>query len=187
MQKRWIILFVLFFARTTMAFQFQSVAALSPLVMDSLALSIVDIGFLIGLYLGPGVIVAVLGGSVASIFGDKRVVIASLSMMALGSILILQAETYPWLVVGRILSGIGGVVVNVLMTKMVIDWFAGRDVATAMAIFLSSWPMGIGLALVILPWLAQGAGLSGAWMGVTVVTAVALAMCTSCSLSGLPL
>ena len=66
MQKRWIILMVLFFARTTMAFQFQSVAALSPLITESLAITLVDIGLLIGLYLGPGIIVAVLGGSMAA-------------------------------------------------------------------------------------------------------------------------
>ena len=78
LQNRWIILFVLFFARTAMAFQFQSIAALSPLMIDSLLLSITEIGLLIGLYLGPGVIVAILGGSVASVFGDKRIVVVSL-------------------------------------------------------------------------------------------------------------
>lgn len=176
LQKRWIILFVLFFARTTMAFQFQSVAALSPLMIDSLLLSIVDIGLLIGLYLGPGVIVAVLGGSIASVFGDKRVVVVSLILMFLGSVLVFQATSFGGLVAGRIMAGIGGVVVNVLMTKMVIDWFARHNLATAMAIFISSWPMGIGLALVTLPWLADHSGLSGAWAGVAVLTALALVL-----------
>ena len=75
MINRWTILFVLFFARTVMAFQFQSVAALSPFIVDSLAISIADIGILIGLYLGPGVLVAIPGGTIAARFGDKRVVV----------------------------------------------------------------------------------------------------------------
>ncbi len=159
-----------------MAFQFQSVAALSPMLIDSFILSIVDIGLLIGLYLGPGVIVALLGGSVASVFGDKRVVAASLILMLLGSVLIVEATTLNGLIIGRVMSGIGGVVVNVLMTKMVIDWFATRDIATAMALFISSWPMGIGIALVVLPWLASNNGLTGAWVSVAMVTAVALVL-----------
>ena len=65
-------------------------------------------------------------------------------------------------------------VVNVLMTKMVIDWFAGCNLAAAMAIFISSWPMGIGLALVTLPWLAGQGGLDWAWAFVALVIAVAL-------------
>src|SRR5215471_17570384 len=31
---------------------------------------------------------------------------------------------------------------------MVLDWFAGREIVTAMAILISSWPLGIGLSLI---------------------------------------
>ncbi|MCG6560862.1 hypothetical protein MB818_21915, partial [Ruegeria sp. 1NDH52C] len=85
MPKRWVVLFVLFFARTVMAIQFQSVAALSPFIMDSLAITLTEIGILIGLFSGPGIIVAVAGGAVASWFGDKRTVIASLVLMVVGA------------------------------------------------------------------------------------------------------
>ncbi len=90
--------------------------------------------------------------------------------------MVAQASTLNWLLVGRIVSGIGGVVVNVVMTKMVFDWFAGRKIATAMAIFISSWPMGIGLALLILPGLAGIGGLGLAWTGVTIATSLALVL-----------
>ena len=71
-------------------------------------------------------------------------------------------------------------VVNVVMTKMVIDWFAGRNIATAMAIFISSWPMGIALALVLLPWLAARGGLDLAWFCVTAASGIALVLFTLC-------
>src|SRR4030095_1960143 len=44
----------------------------------------------------------------------------------------------------------GGVLLNVILTKMVADWFAGRELATAMSVMLTSWPVGIGLALATL-------------------------------------
>jgi MFS family permease len=174
MQIRWLILFVLFFARTTMAFQFQSVAALSPLIIDSLAFTLVDIGLLIGLYLGPGVVVATLGGTVAAWLGDKRIVVSSLVLMVAGGVIVAYSTTLPWAMTGRVVSGTGGIVINVLMTKMVIDWFAGRNIATAMAIFISSWPLGIALALLILPSLADVGGLKMAWASVTIATVAAL-------------
>ncbi len=174
MPMRWVILAVLFFARTAMAFQFQSIAALSPFIMDSLAIDLTDIGLLIGLYMGPGIIVAVAGGAVATWFGDKRTVIASLVLMVVGALIVAYAATLGWAIAGRIVSGAGGVVINVLMTKMVIDWFVGRGVSTALAIFISSWPVGIALSLLILPALAASGGLRTAWMALTVGTAFAL-------------
>ena len=52
------------------------------------------------------------------------------------------------------ISGLGAVFVNVLMTKMVTDWFAGREIVAAMAFFVSSWPLGIALGLIAFPPLA---------------------------------
>ncbi len=174
MPMRWIILLVLFLVRTVMAFQFQSVAALSPFIMENLAITLTDIGVLIGLYLGPGIIVAGVGGAVATWFGDKRTVIASLVLMVLGGVMVAYASTLGWAVAGRVVSGVGGVVINVLMTKMVIDWFAGRNVSTALGIFISSWPLGIALALLVLPALAASADLALAWTVVVVTTLLAL-------------
>ena len=174
MQMCWIILFVLFFARTVMAFQFQSVAALSPLIIDSLAVTLADIGLLIGLYLGPGVVVAVGGGAVAARFGDKRTVIVSLGLMVAGGVMVAQATTLEVAIGGRVVSGVGGVVINVLMTKLVVDWFATRGLSTALAIFISSWPLGIALSLLVLPTLAARGGLDLAWSVLTVLTIAAL-------------
>lgn len=174
MPMRWVILFVLFFARTVMAIQFQSVAALSPFIMDSLVITLMQIGVLIGLYSAPGIIVAVAGGAVASWFGDKRTVNASLVLMVVGAAIFMTTTTLAWAVAGRIISAVGGLVLNVLMTKMVIDWFAGRNVSTALAIFISSWPFGIALGLLILPPIATNADLRTAWIALTILTVAAL-------------
>jgi predicted MFS family arabinose efflux permease len=73
---------------------------------------------------------------------------------------------------GRLISGIGAILFNVLMTKMVADWFAGKEIITAMAIFVNSWPAGIGLALLTQP------GISSAlnWSAVFHISAATSAM-----------
>ena len=174
MRNRWTILAVLFLARTAMGFQFQSIGALSPLLVDSYGLSLADIGFLIGLYLAPGVVVAIPGGAIAGRFGDKRIVGLSMGLMFLGSVLIAWAPTWGLLVAGRLLAGVGGVALNVVMTKMVIDWFVGREISTAMSIFINSWPLGIALALFALPIISAAGGLQLAWITVLASITVAL-------------
>jgi len=51
--QRWRILGALTFARTSIGFQFQSVAPLAPLVSGELGLDNTELGWLIGLYAPP--------------------------------------------------------------------------------------------------------------------------------------
>ncbi|SIT91297.1 hypothetical protein SAMN05421665_3311 [Yoonia rosea] len=67
---RGLILAILFFARLTMAFQFQAVAALSPLLMEAFSIGLADIGFLIGLYFAPGILFALGAGPAMTLPGD---------------------------------------------------------------------------------------------------------------------
>ena len=145
-----------------MAFQFQSVASLSPAIMKAYGVGLGDIGLLISLYLAPGIAFALPGGEVGRRFGDKRVVLFGLFLMVAGGLLMAFAPTWHWQIAGRIVAGIGGVVLNVLMSKMVTDWFAGKEIATAMAIFVNSWPAGIALCLFLLPAIAAAKGIAAA-------------------------
>ncbi len=142
------------FARTVMGFQFQTVAALSSPLIVEFHLSYAALGTLVGLYLLPGIAVALPGGLIAQRFGDKRVVCTGLAAMALGSAAMALSDNTAVLTAGRILSGCGAVFLNVLVTKMVTDWFQGKEIVTALGVLVSSWPLGIALALLSLPALA---------------------------------
>jgi MFS family permease len=78
-----------------------------------------------------------------------------------------MSSTWEMQIGGRLLAGVGGVILNVLMSKMVTDWFADKEIATAMGIFVNSWPVGIALALVILPPIAEASNLTAALLFVT--------------------
>jgi predicted MFS family arabinose efflux permease len=150
MENRWIILAVLFFVRTVLGLQFQSVASVSPFLIDVLDIDYTRLGMLIGLYQLPGIVLAFPGGLLGKRFGDKRVVITALVLMAIGGLIMGLNDSYALTIGGRLLSGMGGIFLNVLLTKMVADWFAGKEIITAMAILMSSWPFGISLGLVSL-------------------------------------
>jgi predicted MFS family arabinose efflux permease len=151
LRNRWGILAVLFAVRLTMGFQFQSVAAVAPLLERELGVSLADIGVLIGLYFAPGVALALPGGAIGQKFGDKSTVLGALLLMLAGELAMALSASWGVQIAGRLIAGAGGVMLNVQMTKMVTDWFAGREIATAMAIFVNSWPAGVAIALLTLP------------------------------------
>ncbi|MFK0691688.1 CynX/NimT family MFS transporter [Mesorhizobium sp. IMUNJ 23033] len=178
MRSRWTILAVLFVARTAMAFQFQSVAAVAPLVGDSIGVSLADIGILIGLYLAPGVALALPGATIGQRYGDKATVLAGLLMMLAGEMLMTSSTFWSLQISGRLIGGTGGVLLNVLMTKMVADWFAGREIATALAIYINSWPAGIAIALILLPAIGTAFGMTAVGIAVSVLIIVSLGLMT---------
>ena len=83
MRNRWGVLAVLFTVRLTVAFQFQSVAAVAPLLGREFRLGLADIGLLIGLYFTPGVAIALPGGAVGKKFGDRNTVLLALAVTRL--------------------------------------------------------------------------------------------------------
>jgi MFS family permease len=151
MQNRWGVLGLLFLVRTTMAFQFEAVAAISPVLQRDFGVGLGEIGTLIGLYLLPGVVIALPGGAVGRLLGDRRSVLVACSIMFLGNTIMAFSDVWAVQIAARLLSGSGGVILNVITSKMVADWFAQREMSTAMALFLNSWPFGIAVALLVLP------------------------------------
>src|ERR1700741_3926707 len=158
MGNRWFVLGLLFAVRLTMAFQFQSVASVAPLLERAFGFGLADIGVLIGLYFAPGIALAIPGGAIGQRFGDRRTVLAALLLMVIGEMAMALSAAWSIQIAGRLVSGAGGVMLNVQMTKMVADWFVGREIATAMAIFVNSWPAGIALSLISLPVIGTALG-----------------------------
>lgn len=147
-RNRWTVLAVLFLARTAMAVQFQSVGSLGPILAHDLALDYAAIGTLIGLYMLPGVVIALPGGVLMQRFGATTIALAGLAGMAAGGALMGTTTSFTALIAGRLVSGTGAVLLNVALTKMTADWFVGREIVTAMSVLIASWPFGIALALI---------------------------------------
>jgi cyanate permease len=176
MEQRWQALAVLTAARTSMGFQFQSLAAASPVLVPDLGLGYADLGTLIGLYFLPGIVIALPGGALGRRFGDRNVVALGLVLMALGGLLSRLADGFALLAAGRLIAGIGAVLLNVLMAKMITDWFAGREIVLAMGIFVNSFPIGVGLAVMVLGGVATALGWPAALGASTAFALAALAL-----------
>jgi MFS family permease len=115
------------------------------------------------------------GGAIGKRYGDKLVVMTGLALMTVGGLIMTFSLTWRLELLGRLLAGVGGVLLNVLMSKMVTDWFAGKEIATAMAIFVNSWPVGIAMALILLPPIAGSGGVSSAFLFTSALVALGMA------------
>jgi len=166
---RWLMLAVIFLTRTSMGFQFQSIAALTPFVVPAFELSYAQVGLLMGLFMLPGVVIALPGGLLGQRFGSLRVVIAGLGLMIVGGMIVSYSGGLHSAALGRSVGGVGGVLVNIMLARMVAGWFRERELQTAMGLMLSAWPFGMALALVILGPLAAATS----WRIAEYVTVVA--------------
>ena len=166
------VLAVLAFARIAMGFQFQAVASVSPFLVDEFGIDYASVGTLIGLFLLPGLVLALPGGFLGRRFGEKRMVLGGLALMTAGGAISAVGDTYSMLVAGRLITGIGVVLQFVLMTKMLADWFSGKELILAMSLYLNGWPIGIGLALVT----QVGLATAYSWRTVFLVTALLCAL-----------
>ncbi|MDH5356117.1 MAG: MFS transporter [Gammaproteobacteria bacterium] len=172
--RRWIILLVLFIARTSLAFQVQSVTSISTFLINDLQLGLSEIGTLVGLIMLPGIFIALPSGFIGHWYSGKQFVLTGLILMVLGGFVSTVADSYAWMVVARIISGIGVVLNIVYMAKMTTDWFAGKEIATAMSVLVTSWPLGFALGQVFQPEMAAHWG----WRVVPLSTSI---ICLACA------
>jgi MFS family permease len=172
MANRWVALAIVFVTRTSMGFQFQAVASVAPLMIADLGLSYAQLGTLVGIYMLPGAFFALPGGVIGQRLGERRVVVAGLALMVAGGVLTASATSFAGAATGRIVSGIGAVLMNILLARLTSDWFAGKELSTALSVMLTSWPVGLGLATATLGGVAAGSG----WRWSITTTAIAAAI-----------
>ena len=153
---RWAMLGVIFLTRASLGFQFQSIAALTTFLVPAFELTYAEVGLLMGLFMLPGVVIALPGGLLGQRFGSLRVVVAGLVLMVVGGTVVSYGGGLHTAALGRAIGGVGGVLVNIMLARMVADWFRERELQTAMGLMLSAWPFGMALALVILGPVAEG-------------------------------
>jgi MFS family permease len=96
--------------------------------------------------------------------------------MLAGSAMMAAAASWNIQIAGRLLAGAGSVILSVQLTKMLTDWFAGKEIATAMAILVNSWPLGIAVCLLVLPWIGTQYGIGAAHLGVAAFAAGGLVL-----------
>tara|TARA_R110000787_G_scaffold59662_5_gene135066 strand:+ start:2269 stop:3477 length:1209 start_codon:yes stop_codon:yes gene_type:complete len=155
MAIRWRILLLLFFARVGLGLQFQTLGSVSNNLIDAFGLDYTEIGTLIGLFMLPGLFLAIPAGLSGRYFSDRVLGAAGMISLAVGGLLSGIAPDSSVVGLGRLISGVGFLFSTLYFTKMITDWFAGKEIATAMSVLVMSWPFGIAIGQIGHEWLAE--------------------------------
>ena len=145
MLKDWGFVAALTLARMAFGFQFQSLASLGPELTARFGLDYASLGTLIGLYMVPGIIVALPGGLLGRRFGAGPLVGVGLGLMAVGGSLGALLFSPGGIAAGRLVAGVGAVTLVVMQGKMVSDRFTGKRFMPVMGLLIGAFPLGVGL------------------------------------------
>jgi len=151
---RWSILALLFVCRASLGLQFQTLGSVADPLVAQFGFGYTEIGTLIGLFMLPGLLLSMPAGWAGRHASDRQLVTTGLLLMALGGGVAALAQSFGQLAIGRLVSGAGFVFATLYFTKMVIDWFGGLELATALGILVMSWPFGIAAGQLGHAWLA---------------------------------
>jgi predicted MFS family arabinose efflux permease len=172
--RRWLVLVAAVFSFFAIGATFFVVPPLVPELVASFGLSHLQIGLLMGAISFPAVVIAIPVGLAVDRWRPRRAGLASLSLMVAGAVLFATAPSFPVLFAGRLLFGIGGLVVNLLLARLLTAAFAGRELALAMGIFMATYPASMIAVFSLQPVLLGGFGLRGELLLLAALAALAI-------------
>jgi predicted MFS family arabinose efflux permease len=172
--RRWLILastVVSFFA---VGVTFFAVPPLATELATRFGLSHFAIGVLMGAIGVPAILLSIPLGAAVDRWPARAAGNISLALMLLGAILFALAPGYGVLLVGRIIFGLGGLVINLLLARLVTTAFAGRELSLAMGIFNACYPASMIIMFSLHPRLLALLGWRGELMGLAFVVLIAI-------------
>ena len=149
LRGRWAALAAVALARAAFGFQFQALPALAPALKADLGLGLAEIGALTGLYMAPGLAVAVAGGALLQCIGVRELLAAGLACMVAAGLLAALSSDLGVQAGARVMGGFGAAAATVAGIKGAADWFPLRELSLANSLSGAAQPFGIGCALAL--------------------------------------
>jgi len=174
--RPWLILASIALARAGFGYQYQTVASLGPELIQLFRLDYADLGTLIGTFMLLGAFLALPLGLLARRIGDRLVLGVGIGPMVVGPVISAAAVDPAGIGLGRSIAGAGAVAMIVLQNKVIADWFSGRRFMWAISVSVAAYPIGVGLAQLVLPPLVRGLGWQAAFLSNAVPMAVTLVL-----------
>lgn len=164
-------------SRIAFGYQFQTVGSIGPILIKQFGIDYTALGALVGAFMMLGIFAALPLGLLGRRFGEHLVVGIGLSLMAVGALICTDIGgmlgATRAIFAGRCISGVGAVAMIVLQGKMIADWCHGRQLMLGLGISVSAFPVGVGMAQLIAPPLAQAYGWPAAFAFGAAIAALA--------------
>jgi predicted MFS family arabinose efflux permease len=173
-RRRWLVLssaVVSFFA---VAVTFFAVPPLVPELASRFALNHLEIGILMGAIAVPAIFLSIPLGAALDRWPSRAAGNGGLVMMVVGAVIFALAPSYAALLIGRLLFGIGGLVMNLLLARLITRAFADHELSLAMGVFNATYPAGMILMFSFHPRLLAALGWRGELLALAAVVLAAI-------------
>jgi predicted MFS family arabinose efflux permease len=169
----WTTIALIYVGGVVAAMSFGKYSPVGPQVADQLGLTLSQLGWVISAVVGVGAAVGLPAGYLVRRIGTERALVGGMALTAAASLASVAAADFGWLLTLRSVEGIGYVLVTICCPALVVRLAAVRDRGTALSIWATFVPAGLGLST-----LAGGAlGTALGWRGwVALVAGMAAVM-----------
>jgi len=172
---RWDIVLMALGAGILAGFQVGKVPPALPVLRESLGLDLVSAGWLTSIYYAIGAAVAVAVGLLSDRVGPRRLMLAGVAFLGVGSLMGGLVSGSAWLLVARFVEGFGFVGITVTAPKLIATAARPRDHGLAFGIWGAYMPLGMAIAMLIAPALLDSIGWRGFWLVSAVLVALFMA------------
>ena len=159
--RRWRVLASAMVSFFTVGVTFFAVPPLVSTLRVAFALSNAAVGLLMGAIAVPAVFFSLPLGAAIDRWSPRAAGLAGLGAMLAGAVSFAAAPSFLGLFAGRLVFGIGGLVMNLLLARLVSAAFAGRELALAMGMFTGVYPASMIVMFSLHPWLVASLGWRG--------------------------
>lgn len=162
--RRWVVLAVGVLAQTAACAFVYGVPFLVPDLRDQLGLSLATAGTYVAAPTAGLLATLILWGAAADRFGERKVMASGLLLAALavGTVGLTPGLGYGVVLTLFVLGGAAAASVFAASGRMIMGWFARTERGLAMGIRQTAQPLGVAVAGLVLPGLAQRNGAFGA-------------------------
>lgn len=151
-------------------------APLLPLLMHDLAISPTEAGLLsTAMFLGAGLL-AIPAGHLTDWVGARRMTTLSLIILGLSTLALAAAPGYLAMLIIRFVSGVGASTSFITVSHYVNALWTGPRRALAQGLLGGSMQLGIGIAIFVLPWVAEHSSWRAAFAVCALPVALALGL-----------
>jgi predicted MFS family arabinose efflux permease len=139
---RWVILTIVYLSILAFTFIFQSIPPILPLIIFELQLTYAQSGLLMSLFALPGLFISLPGGFLSDRYPMRLLGAGCFLLMVGGILLVGLGKDLRVLWLGRVIAGIGGLTLSVLLPKLLSQWFRTKELGLAMGFFNTGVPLG---------------------------------------------
>ncbi|GAA1049745.1 MFS transporter [Arthrobacter russicus] len=175
--RRWYMLGLAVAAQATSSIVVNGMAFLIPSLNRQWGLNLVQAGFLVGMPLAGTMLVLIAWGAVIDRIGERRSLGIGLALTALTMSAAALSSNPVQLGLWLFFAGAATACTNSAGGRIVVGWFPARQRGLAMGIRQMAQPIGVAIASVMLPLLAESGSLQGSLWSVVAISVLVTGLC----------